>query len=63
MTNSTKSNVFQNNEYLIAYGQVCSVSKFPPDRIEVSLINQLVITLLGDDCKVFLHGYMAFITP
>lgn len=51
---------FQNNEYMIAYGHVCSVSKFPPDRIEITLVNGQTLTILGEDCKGFLQGYKTF---
>lgn len=54
------STYFQNAEYLIAFGHVCSIAKFPPDRIEVTLVNNQTLTILGDDCKAFLQGYKIF---
>ncbi len=52
---------FQNSDILVPYHQVSHVHKFPPDRLEVWLVNQQQLTLLNDECKVFLKGYLGWL--
>jgi hypothetical protein len=53
---------FHNAEMIVPYHQVTAVFKHPPDRLEVTLMAGSA-TILGDDCKTFLKGYLAWLQP
>lgn len=57
----TSIGFFQNAEYILPFDKVTLVSKFPPDRIEVGLVDGESVVILGEDCKTFLQHYMAYL--
>ncbi|MBK8190988.1 MAG: hypothetical protein IPK79_11125 [Vampirovibrionales bacterium] len=57
----TTSGFFQNAEYIIPFDKITHVAKFPPDRIEVGLVDGESVIILGEDCKTLLQHYLAYL--